>query len=175
MLSRIEVKKINITCGLCNRGKVCVSNVTHKVTGKCFCVQQSRWHAVKGPHETRTHWNPVHLFSGPISQEPTPWSISDLWAKENVSSALWNQWVSADEGHRGKEQPHSIPLFCSSKQMALSGGFQQFWKFSFILVTFLWIVSFKPMLWAHAVSFKVQSSWTAGSLCCWLSASVSIA
>lgn len=49
------------------------------------------------------HWAPVHLFTGPPSQEPTPCPISDLWANQNVSSVLWNQWVSADAGHRGKE------------------------------------------------------------------------
>ncbi len=35
-----------------------------------------------------THWAPVHLFTGPPSQEPTPCPISDLWANQNVSSVL---------------------------------------------------------------------------------------
>lgn len=47
------------------------------------------------------------LVRCPPSQEPTPCPISDLRANQNVRAALWNQWVSADAGHRGDEELHT--------------------------------------------------------------------
>lgn len=49
-----------------------------------------------------TRWVPVHLFPS-CSQEPTPCLTRDLWAYQNDNSVLWNQWVSADAGHRGNQ------------------------------------------------------------------------
>lgn len=46
------------------------------------------------------YWAPVHLWTGSPSQALAPYPISDLRANENVSSVLWNGWLSAETAHK---------------------------------------------------------------------------
>lgn len=64
------------------------------------------------PQKASPHWAAVHLFTGPTSQEPTPCPISDLWANENVSTALWKQSVFMKEKSSFKKSSS----FCSLRR-----------------------------------------------------------
>lgn len=112
----LNPKPVTERMPLCSLDKITCCQMFHKrpnVNVVCKCIS--------------THWASVHLSIGPPLQEPTPCPISDLWANENVSSVLWNQWVSADAGHRGEKWRVSPILITSS------GGFQQIFKFCFLV------------------------------------------
>lgn len=98
-----------------------------------------------------SRWAPVHLCCGRPSQEPTPCPISDVRANENVSSVLWNQWVSADAG---RSLTNTRP---STKPETSSGGFHQLLKFclSFMLWDFHWKPELQATCCQSGLSFSV--------------------
>lgn len=101
-----------------------------------------------------THWAPVHLFTGPPSQEPTPCPIRDLRANENVSLV---PWVSADAGHKGK----NIFFFTettSSKSISpiLMTSLHQFFAFHLNSVLASWVpISSRVLAVNHVLRFPI--------------------
>ena len=90
------------------------------------------------------------------SQHPVPQVISG--ANENVSSVLWNQWVSADAGHRGEaSQKQRLPGELQSHGWSSSGGSQQLFKvlFKLCLLT-LRVFFYKPELRAARCQSRLR-------------------